>query len=77
MTINSGFSHKKIVIFNSYVKLPEGKGQFISQLRNLMDSTTITGQLIPFLLVPSPSRTGRPAMRGPSPRESSPPWIFV
>ena len=25
MTIYSGFSHKKIVIFNSYVSLPEGK----------------------------------------------------
>ena len=25
MAIYSGFSHKKIVIFHSYVKLPEGK----------------------------------------------------
>ena len=24
MTIDSGFSHEKLVIFNSYVKLPEG-----------------------------------------------------
>jgi len=27
MTVYSGFSHKKIVIFHSYVKLPEGNGQ--------------------------------------------------
>ena len=25
MAIYSGFSHKKMVIFHSYVKLPEGK----------------------------------------------------
>ena len=29
MAIYSGFSHKKIVIFNSYVKLPEGNSGYI------------------------------------------------
>ena len=35
MTIYSGFSHKKMVIFHSYVKLPEGK---IQELPNLESS---------------------------------------
>ena len=33
MTIYSGFSHKKMVIFNSYVKLPEGKTIFTTDFK--------------------------------------------
>ena len=41
MAIYSGFSHKKIVIFHSYVKLPEGNlhhqmGMNMTDLQNLV-----------------------------------------
>ena len=38
MAIYSGFSHKKIVIFHSYVKLPEGNN-FIKTLIRMFQST--------------------------------------
>ena len=45
MVIYSGFSHKKMVNFHSYVKLPEGKsvGIFMGQNQWISQSMAISG----------------------------------